>query len=96
MANLTFTVSFGVTIEDSKQDPMDITLYAEDLSLCTPCVNETGSCWSCLQTTQQVFTDAALTNPVSDGYYRLSYSESNPYAIWYIVGGYPQGAGFYN
>ena len=96
MANLTFTVSFGTTIESSKQDPMDITLYAEDLGLCSVCINDVGSCWACLQTTQQVFTDAALTNPVSDGYYRLSYNESNPYAIWHIVGGYPQEGGFYN
>jgi len=96
MANVTFTVSFGTTLEASKQDPMDITVYAEDLGLCSICVSETGSCWACLQTTQQVFTDAALTNPVSDGYYRVYYSESNPYAIWHIIGGYPQEAGFYN
>jgi hypothetical protein len=96
MANLTFTVSFGNTLEEAKEAPLDITVYAEDFGLCAPCVDLTASCWACVQTTQQVFTDEALTNPVSDGYYRLSYSETNPYATWHIIGGYPQGAGFYN
>lgn len=96
MANLVFTVSFGSTIEDSKVDPLDITVYADDLGLCSPCITDKGSCWACLSTQQQVFTDAALTNPVSDGYYRVSYGAQDPYAIWHIVGGYPQPGEFYN
>jgi hypothetical protein len=96
MANLSFTVSFGTTLEDSKQDPMDVVVYALDLGICDPCVTQKNSCWACLSVEQQVFTDPALTNPVSDGYYRFSYSPEDPYAVWYIVGGYPQPGGFYN
>jgi hypothetical protein len=38
----------------------------------------------------------SLTTPVTDGYYKVSYNEENPNAIWKIVGGFPQGEEFYN
>ena len=66
-------------------------VYAQDLGNCGPCLPLT--CWPCLTTSQQVFTDVALTIPVSDGYYANELQPGQK-ATWYIVGGFPQGGGF--
>ena len=72
------------------------TVYAEDLENCSTCVSDTGSCWACLTTEQQVFNDEGLTSPVADGYYLVKYNtETNP-AVWHIEGGYPQPEQFFN
>ena len=63
---------------------------------CSVCQTETGTCWACLTTEQQVFNDVNLTSPVSDGYYLLKYEIGEPNAVWHIVGGYPQPEGFFN
>lgn len=66
-------------------------VYAQQLGgNCTPCLPFT--CWPCLTTTQQVFSDANLTTIVQDGYYKNNMGNGN--ATWHIVGGFPQPAGF--
>jgi hypothetical protein len=49
-----------------------------------------------LTTSQQVYLDPLLTIPVGNGYYNTNMNTTggNSYASWYIVGGFPQPAGF--
>ena len=96
MATLNFTVAYATTLDGVQPLTPDTTIYAEDLGNCGICNSETGTCWACLLTSQQVFTDSGLTSSVADGYYMLKYTEESSTAIWYIVGGYPQEGGFYN
>ena len=96
MATLNFTTAYSTTLEGVLELTPSITVYADDLGLCQPCVDVVGNCWACLQTTQEIFSDVALTTPVTDGYYKVSYNEENSNAIWKIVGGFPQGEEFYN
>jgi hypothetical protein len=96
MATLNFTVAYGSTLASLEGQTPSITVYAEDLGNCGPCVADTGSCWACVLTTQQVFNDAGLTSPVADGYYLLQYGEGQNPAVWHIIGGYPQSEGFFN
>jgi hypothetical protein len=96
MATLNFLTAYSTTLEGAIITVPSTTVYAEDLGLCEPCVIQKGSCWACLLTTQQVFSDEGLTSVVPDGYYRHPYSEQEPNATWHIVGGYPQEGGFYN
>lgn len=96
MATINFNVAFASTLQDVLQLTPNATVYAEDLGLCQTCIDETSSCFACLQTTQQVFSDEGLTSPVADGFYLVQYGEGFQPAIWNIVGGYPQDSGFYN
>lgn len=95
MANLSFSVTYGTTIEESRSSTSYVSVYCEDLNNCQICVDEKGSCWACLMTSQQVFNDDTLTTIVSDGYYSLIDS-GELFATWYIINGFPQTAGFYN
>lgn len=92
---LSFTVAFASSLEAVTGMTPNNVVYAEDLNLCATCVADTGSCWSCLQIGQGVFSDAALTTPVADGFYMLLYGNDSP-ATWHIVGGFPQESGFFN
>lgn len=96
MANISFRAAYSTTLEGSTGVTEFSTVYAEDLGNCQDCIDSVSSCWACLNTGQQIFSDSGLTTPVTDGYYRVEYSEGNPNAIWYVVGGFPQTAGFYN
>ena len=96
MATLNFTTAYSTTLESVLELTPSTTVYVEDLGLCQSCIDIVGSCWACVQTTQQVFSDVSLTTPVVDGYYTVSYNEENPNAVWKIVGGFPQGEEFYN
>lgn len=96
MATLNFTVAYATTLETVLPLTPNTPIYAEDLDNCSSCVSETGTCWACLLTSQQVFSDSGLTAPVADGYYMLKYTEEGSPAVWHIVGGYPQEGGFYN
>ena len=95
MPNLNFFVGYSTTLSGAQSVELSSTVYTEDLGLCDSCVEITLSCWACLTTEQKVFYDDALLSPVDDGYYVLIYESGNR-ATWYIVGGYPQGGGFYN
>jgi hypothetical protein len=96
MATLNFTVAYASTLLGVEGLEPSTTVYAEDLENCSTCVSETGSCWACLTTEQQVFNDAGLTSPVADGYYLVKYNtETNP-AVWHIEGGFPQSEQFFN
>jgi hypothetical protein len=96
MAILNFTLAYASTLAGLEGQVPSITVYAEDLGNCAPCVESTGSCWPCLVTSQQVFNDSSLTSPVADGYYLLKYSNNEQSAIWHIHGGYPQTEGFFH
>ena len=97
MATLNFTIAYSTTLEGVLSMTPSTTVYAEDLELCQSCIDIVSSCWACLSTEQQVFNDPSLTSPVADGYYMVIYTISGSQeAIWHIVGGYPQGGGFYN
>jgi hypothetical protein len=96
MAELTFTVAYSTSIEGVTGLTPNVQVYAEDLGNCGTCTTDTGSCWACLTTEQQIFQDSGLTNPVSDGYYMVLYEEGSPQAVMHVVGGYPQAGGFYN
>lgn len=96
MATLNFSVAYSTTLEGAISTPVSSTVYAEDLGNCGTCMTIVSSCWACLTIEQQVFSDAGLTTPVVDGYYRVEYSAEDPNAIWHIVGGYPQPEGFFN
>lgn len=66
-------------------------VYADDAN-CGGCFPAVG-CWPCLNTTQQLFYDFALTQPVADGYYANEWTPGT-YSTWYVVGGFLQGGGF--
>ena len=96
MATLNFTVAYAGTLLGLEGQEPSTTVYAEDLGNCSSCVSETGSCWACLTTEQQVFSDSELISVVADGYYMVKYDvESNP-AVWHIIGGFPQTESFFN
>ena len=96
MANLNFTIAYATTLAGLEGQTPSITVYAEDFGNCSPCVSETGSCWACLLTTQQVFNNPELTSVVADGYYLMKDNEEKNPAVWHIEGGFPQSEGFFN
>lgn len=96
MAVISFLVSSASTQTDACQIGPYFLVYADDSfspNQCDGCTGAGLTCWPCLSTSQQVFTNPALTIPVGDGYYMNEMSSMN-YATWYIVGGFPQSAGF--
>lgn len=88
---LMFIVSSGTTANDACSDVCYFNVYAQDLGNCSGCVPLT--CWPCLLTSQQVYLDSGLTIPVPNGYYKNEMAPGNN-GVWYIVGGFPQPAGF--
>ena len=96
MAAISFTVAYASSMEAVTGMTPNQVVYADDLGNCAGCVAETNSCWACITTEQQVFSDVNLTSPVSDGYYMALYGEEFGPAVWHIVGGYPQTAGYEN
>lgn len=96
MASISFTVAYATTQQEVLTLTPNSTIYAEDLGECQSCIDITTSCFACLQTTQQVFSDSNLTSTVADGYYLTYYYEGSIPAVWHIVGGYPQEGGFYS
>ena len=86
---LQFLVHYGPSQPSACNGVPNTFVYAADIGNCSGCFN----CWPCLTTAQQVFTDPALTIPVSDGYYKNIFAGGNG-STWYIVGGFPQGGGF--
>ena len=96
MAAINFNVAYATTLQGVLPLTPNSTIYAEDLGLCQSCIDLGASCFPCLQTSQQVFSDSGLTSPVADGYYLTYFGESGLPAVWHIVGGYPQEGGYYN
>ena len=88
---LQFLVASGSTQPGACALTPSFYVYAQDLGNCAPCLPFT--CWPCLTTSQQVFTNPGLTIPVGDGYYKNNIG-TGPGNTWYIVGGFPQGGGF--
>lgn len=95
MSVLSFLVAYDSTLESVQNLEPSLSIFANDLGLCNTCVDLTNSCYACLKTNEQVFSNQELTTPVVDGYYMLPY-ENGLKATWHIVGGYPQNEGFYN
>ena len=91
---VSFYVSSGSTALQACQTGPSFYVYAQDLGNCAACLPNT--CWACLTTSQQVYLDPLLTIPVGNGYYNnnMNTTGGNNYATWYIVGGFPQSAGF--
>jgi len=90
---LTFFVSSGVTKNDACSQPSSFFVYTNDLGNCAPCYSGGLTCWPCLNTTQTLYLDPALTQPVQTGFYKNEMSPGNN-ATWYVVNGLLQGAGF--
>lgn len=86
-----FLVASGSTQVDTCAKTPNFYVYAADLGNCTGCLPLT--CWPCLSTSQQVFTNSSLTIPVTDGYYKNQLQPGSN-STWYIIGGYPQSGGF--
>lgn len=93
---LAFKVFSGNTKVDACNNATSRTnqmiVYAEDLGNCSGCYPLT--CWPCLSTGQQVYLDPQRTILVPDGYYVNYMQPAGNRASWYIVGGFPQPAGF--
>jgi hypothetical protein len=86
-----FLVASGSTQGGACSQNPSFYVYAQDLGNCGGCLPLT--CWACLNTSQQLFTNPGLTIPVGDAYYKNEI-EPGSNATWYVVGGYPQGGGF--
>lgn len=91
MAIISFLVSSASTQNGACAIGPYFNVYADDAN-CGGCFPAIG-CWPCLTTAQQIFSDPAGTIPVGDGYYSNEY-QSGVYATWYVIGGFPQPAGF--
>jgi len=92
MSVISLLVSSGVTQNDACSVYPYFDVYADVAAgQCDPCLPLT--CWPCITTSQQLFLDPALTIPVPDGYYSNEMAPGN-FATWYVVGGFPQPAGF--
>ena len=92
MALVTFLVSSGATQVDACSiGPYFIIYFNDAPNQCDPCLPI--NCFPCVNTTDQFYLDPALTQLVPDGYYS---NELQPgvYATWYVIGGFPQPAGF--
>jgi len=93
---LTFSVVSGNTQNlacSALATGQTFTVYTNDLGNCGGCYSAGFTCWPCLNTTQTLYLDQALTIPVPTGYYANQYSISSS-ATWYTVNGLLQGAGF--
>jgi hypothetical protein len=86
-----FLVHYGPSQNSACNGTPNTFIYAADLGNCAPCLPQT--CWACLSTSQQLFVDANLTTPVSNGYYKNEMA-AGVSATWHVIGGYPQGGGF--
>lgn len=94
MSVISFLVSDGLTSNDACQKGPSYLIYADvQPGQCDPCTGGGLTCWPCLTTSQQLFLDPGLTIIVPDSYYSNEMAPGN-FATWYVVGGYPQGAGF--
>jgi len=93
---LTFTVASGNTQSEACGNlttGTTFTVYSNDLGNCGGCY-PTFTCWPCLNTTQSLYYDMALTQPVSTGYYANDQTGSGNNATWYVVNGLLQGGGY--
>ena len=96
MSVISFLVSSASTQNDACEIGPYFLVYADDSfnpNQCDGCTGAGLTCWACLSTSQQVYIDPAMTIPVGDGYY-MNEMETGNFATWYIIGGFPQGAGF--
>jgi hypothetical protein len=88
-------VGSGTTKANACATTPSFNVYANNLGQCSSgCFSASLNCWACLSTSQQVFLDSGLTTIVPDGYYKNDMDGSGNIGVWYIVGGFPQGAGF--
>jgi uncharacterized delta-60 repeat protein len=92
MSVISFLVSDGLTANDACSVYPYFNIYADVAAgQCDPCLPLT--CWACITTSQQLFLDPELTIIVPDNYYSNEMAPGN-FATWYVVGGFPQPAGF--
>lgn len=93
---MTFLTAYSQTLDQVTEMTPSVEIYTQDMGVCQSCLDLTSSCWACLLTTQQVFSDIGLTVTVNDGYYMVITNAENPIAVWHILGGYPQEGGYHN
>ena len=94
-SGLTFTVASGNTQGHAcgnLQTGTTFTVYTNNLGNCNACLPLT--CWPCLTTSQSLYYDMALTQPVATGYYANDQSGSGNNATWYVINGQLQGGGY--
>jgi hypothetical protein len=91
---LTFSVTSGTTKSNACASTTFFNVYAQNQGDCSGCFSAGLTCWACLNTSQQVFLDSGLTTIVPDGYFTNDMNGGGAYGTWYVVGGFPQGAGF--
>ena len=100
---LKFTVKFGATSYDACWNGSTVQIYTADLGLCG-CNYPLQSCWPCLTTSQNLYSDSLLTTLVPNGYYATNVSGTSGGSAngsgngfdkrWYVLSGKPQGAGY--
>ena len=96
MSVISFLVSSASTQNDACEIGPYFLVYADDSfspNQCDGCTGAGLTCWACLSTSQQVFSNSGMTIPVGSGYYMNEMAPGN-YATWSIIGGFPEGGGF--
>ena len=99
MSLVSFFVSSGSTQSGACITSASFYVYADVVpGQCDGCTGAGYTCWACLTTSQQLYSDSGLTQTIGNGYYSNNIT-SNPagapqYNTWYVVGGFPQGGGF--
>ena len=89
---MTFTITSGQSQYEACNSGLTGTIYARNDSSCSGCAPL--NCWACLSTSRQLFLDPGLTIPVPNAYYTNDMSGSGNYGTWFVIDGFPQGAGF--
>jgi uncharacterized delta-60 repeat protein len=94
MAVISLLVSSASTQNDACQIGPYFNIYVNVApGQCDGCTSGGLTCWPCINTTDQFYLDAGLTQLVPDGYYSNEQA-TNSYATWYVVGGFPQPGGY--
>jgi len=90
-APLSFTVTSGTSVYESCNGSVTGTIYTNDLGLCGPCSPLT--CFPCINTTQTIYLDPALTIKAPNGYYTNEMAPGN-FGTIFIIDGKQQPGGF--
>ena len=99
MSLVSFFVSSGSTQSGACETSPSFYIYADVQSgQCDGCTGAGFDCYPCLTTTQQLYSNSGLTQTIGTGYYSnnivLDSQQVPIYNTWYVVGGYPQPAGY--
>jgi hypothetical protein len=97
---LKFTVVYATNSYDACWNGSTVQIYTADLGFCG-CNYPLQSCWPCLTTSQNLYSDSLLTTIVADGFYGTNVGGTasgsanglgdNFDKRWYVVSGKPTG-----